>query len=66
MKSDRMLGVVAVIAVLSTVVAAIGTHSILDPSRMTLVLIAVGLTPALGALAPIPSTFRLRPVAATV
>ena len=61
---DRLLGIVASVAVLSTVVAAIGTHSFLDPSRMTLVLIAVGLTPVLSALASKPSYDRFRPTVA--
>jgi hypothetical protein len=64
-ESDRLLGIVAVVAVLSVVIAAIGTHSILDPSRMTLVLIAVGLTPALGSLASRRSSFSLQPAVVT-
>jgi hypothetical protein len=50
--SDRYLGIIALVAVVSSIVSATGTSSLLDPSRMTLVLIAVGVTPALGVFVP--------------
>lgn len=64
-ESDRLLGFVALAVVLATVASAVGTHAILEPSRMTVVLIAIGLTPALRAMVPTRSSTGLQPVPIT-
>ena len=57
---DRMIGIVALVAVTSTVVTAMGTQALMDPSRMTIVILLVaGMIPAIGDRVPVRLTARL-------
>lgn len=58
-ESDRLLGFVALTVVLSTIMAAVGNPTILEPGRMTVVLVTIGVVPALGAMVPKRLSTRL-------
>jgi hypothetical protein len=45
-ESDRLIGFIGVVTVLATVIAATGIPSLLEPSRMVVTIIVIGLAPA--------------------
>jgi hypothetical protein len=45
--SDRSMGIVAMIVAMTMVIGGIGSGALMDPSRMTVLLIVIGLTPVM-------------------
>lgn len=64
--NERSVGMLALVVGITLIVGAIGTGSFFDPTRMTVLLVLVGLTPALSPYAvSLPVALRAEPVRAT-